>query len=71
MKHNFHERKANRIDHAKKQAKKNEELSDSLFEKASKMASIVPMGQPILVTPQRKIRPELPKQDPQHIWQSI
>lgn len=49
MKHNFHERKANRIDHAKKQAKKNEELSDSLFEKASKMASIVPMGQPILV----------------------
>lgn len=49
MKHNFHERKANRIDYAKKQAKKNEELSDSLFEKASKMASIIPMGQPILV----------------------
>lgn len=49
MKHNFHERKQNRIDHAKKQAKKNEELSDSLFTKASQMASIIPMGQPILV----------------------
>jgi len=49
MKHNFHERKQNRIDHARKQSKKNEELSDSLFTKASQMASIIPMGQPILV----------------------
>ena len=49
MKHNFNERKANRIEHAKKQAKKNEELSDALIEKAKNMASIIPFGQPILI----------------------
>ncbi|MES2373400.1 MAG: DUF3560 domain-containing protein [Bacteroidota bacterium] len=49
MKHNFHDRKANRIANAKKQAEKNEKLSEQLFNQAEKMASVIPFGQPILV----------------------
>ncbi len=49
MKHNFEERRQNRIDYAKKQAAKNEKLSDQLYNEASKMASAIPFGQPILV----------------------
>lgn len=49
MKHDFEQRKQNRIDHAKKQAVKNEKKSDDLYQQAKKMASAIPFGQPILV----------------------
>lgn len=49
MKHNFEERRQNRIDHAKDQAAKNEKKSDDLYKQAQKMASAIPLGQPILV----------------------
>lgn len=49
MKHNYEEKKRNRIEHAKKQAEKNEKLSGELFDKAKQMASIIPFGQPIMV----------------------
>ncbi len=49
MKHNFEERKQNRIDHANEQAAKNEQKSDALFNQAKQMASFIPFGQPILV----------------------
>ncbi|MCF3109584.1 DUF3560 domain-containing protein [Niabella sp. CC-SYL272] len=49
MKHNYEQRKQNRIDNAKKQAAKNRKLSDSAYNQAHDMASIIPMGQPILV----------------------
>ncbi|GAB3427987.1 DUF3560 domain-containing protein [Niabella aquatica] len=49
MKHNFEERKQNRIDFAKEQAEKNKQTSDSLYNQAKKMASAIPFGQPILV----------------------
>ncbi len=49
MKHNFEERRQNRIDHAQEQAAKNEQKANSLYEQAKKMASAIPMGQPILV----------------------
>lgn len=49
MKHNYEERKANRIEHAKQQATKNKELSDQLYNNAKKMGSVIPMGQPILI----------------------
>lgn len=49
MKHNFEERRQSRIDNARKQAAKNEQLSDQLYNEASKMASVIPFGQPILV----------------------
>ncbi|WP_353151531.1 DUF3560 domain-containing protein [Chryseobacterium sp.] len=49
MKHNFEERKQNRIDYAEKQAQKNEQKSDSLYDLSNKMASYIPLGQPILV----------------------
>ncbi|MCH5684264.1 DUF3560 domain-containing protein [Niabella sp. W65] len=49
MKHNFEERRQKRIDYAKKQAAKNEQLSDELYNQASKMSSAIPFGQPILV----------------------
>lgn len=49
MKHNFEERKQNRIDKAKKQAEKNKQESDQLYGNAKKMASAIPFGQPILV----------------------
>lgn len=49
MKHNFEERKQNRIDHANEQAAKNEQKAKSLYDQAKKMASVIPFGQPILV----------------------
>lgn len=49
MKHDYHERKQNRIDHAEQQAAKHAQQSDALWDQSSKMASAIPMGQPILV----------------------
>lgn len=49
MKHNFEERKQNRISYAQEQAEKNEAKSEALSQSASQMASVIPMGQPILV----------------------
>jgi predicted peroxiredoxin len=49
MKHDFHQRKQNRIDHAENQALKNEAESDQLYLRTKEMVSVIPMGQPILV----------------------
>ena len=49
MKHNFEERRKNRVEHAKNQAVKNEKKADQLAQEAQKMASVIPPGQPILV----------------------
>ncbi|UOE51316.1 DUF3560 domain-containing protein [Mucilaginibacter sp. SMC90] len=49
MKHNFEERKQNRIGYAKDQAAKNKKESERLFNNAKEMASHIPMGQPILI----------------------
>lgn len=49
MKHDFHQRKQNRIAHAENQASKNEALSDQLYSRTMEMASVIPMGQPILM----------------------
>lgn len=49
MKHDFHQRKQNRIAHAENQALKNEAESEQLYLKSKEMASVIPMGQPILV----------------------
>ncbi|MEC5144926.1 DUF3560 domain-containing protein [Chitinophaga sp. 212800010-3] len=49
MKHNYEERKQNRIDHANDQVAKLQKESDRLHNQAKKMASVIPMGQPILV----------------------
>ena len=49
MKHDFQQRKQNRIDSAKNRATKNEAESDQLYLKSKDMASVIPMGQPILV----------------------
>jgi len=49
MKHDFHQRKQNRIAHAENQALKNEAESDQLYLKSKEMASVIPTGQPILV----------------------
>lgn len=49
MKHNFEERKQNRIDHAKEQAEKNKDKADQLYNEAQKMSSVIPFGQPILL----------------------
>lgn len=49
MKHDFNERKENRINYAKVQAAKNEKESDRLYSSATDMASVIPMGQPILI----------------------
>lgn len=49
MKHNFEERRQNRIQYAKQQAEKNEKKSESLHNSADQMASYIPLGQPILV----------------------
>lgn len=49
MKHNFEERKQNRIDYAKAQAEKNEKKADTLYNTAREMGSHIPLGQPILV----------------------
>lgn len=49
MKHNFHQRKENRIEHAEKMASRNEAESERLYLRSREMASVIPMGQPILV----------------------
>lgn len=49
MKHNFEERKENRIINAHRLAKKNRQEADNLYNSASQMASAIPMGQPILI----------------------
>jgi hypothetical protein len=49
MKHNFDERKQNRINYAKEQAEKNQQKGDTLYNQAKEMASFIPFGQPILV----------------------
>ena len=49
MKHDFHQRKQNRIVNAEHQALKNEVESDQLYLRSKEMASAIPMGQPILV----------------------
>lgn len=49
MKSNYEERKARRIERFKDLAAKNETKSDEQFKRASDMASIIPLGQPILV----------------------
>ena len=49
MKHDFHQRKQSRIEHAENQVVKNEAESYQLYLKSREMASVIPMGQPILV----------------------
>lgn len=49
MKHNYEERRQKRLDNAKRLAEKNKQESDALWEAGSKMASAIPLGQPILV----------------------
>lgn len=49
MKSNFEQRKQNRIEYAKQQAEKNTQKSEEFFEKSRKIASSIPMGQPILI----------------------
>lgn len=49
MKHNFHQRRENRIEHAEKMASRNEAESERLYLRSKEMASVIPMGQPILV----------------------
>lgn len=49
MKHDFHQRKQNRIKHAENQALKNEQESDKFYQQSKDMAGAIPMGQPILV----------------------
>lgn len=49
MKHNFEERRQNRIDHAENQAAKNDKKAEVLYNSAKKMADCIPFGQPILV----------------------
>ncbi|MBN8880473.1 MAG: DUF3560 domain-containing protein [Sphingobacteriales bacterium] len=49
MKHDFEERRQNRIDNAKKQAEKNKEKAIDLHREAKEMASHIPFGQPIHV----------------------
>lgn len=49
MKHDFEERKQKRIENAKRLAIKNENEAKDLYNSASEMASIIPMGQPILI----------------------
>lgn len=49
MKHDFHQRKENRIANAQNRALKCESESDELYLRSKEMASVIPMGQPILV----------------------
>jgi hypothetical protein len=49
MKHNFEERKQNRIEYAKSQAEKNLTESNTTHEHANKLSSFIPPGQPILI----------------------
>lgn len=49
MKSDFEQRKEERIARLQSLARKNETLSESLYNKAKEMQSVIPMGQPILV----------------------
>lgn len=49
MKHNYEERRQNRIEYAKQQAAKSKAEADRLYNQAKNMASVIPLGQPILV----------------------
>jgi len=49
MKHDFEQRRENRINNAKAQAIKNEQEADKLYNSAQEMAECIPLGQPILV----------------------
>lgn len=49
MKHDFNERRDRRLAYAKSQVVKNEQESDQLYNAAKDMASVIPMGQPILI----------------------
>lgn len=49
MKHNYHERRANRVKRAAAQAAKNEKATEQLHKQADDIASHIPPGQPILV----------------------
>ena len=49
MKSNFEERKQARIERYKELSVKNENKSSELFAQQRKMASVIPMGQPILI----------------------
>lgn len=49
MKHNFEERRQNRIDHARQQAEKNKRESAAQWKSADDIAKYIPPGQPILV----------------------
>lgn len=49
MKHNFHQRKENRIEHAENMASKKEAESTQLYLRSREMANAIPMGQPILI----------------------
>ncbi len=49
MKHNFEERKQNRIDYAQAKAAKNDQLAEQLYKSAKQMADFIPFGQPILI----------------------
>jgi hypothetical protein len=48
MKQNYEENKQKRIDYAKGQIEKNKKQSNYFFEKAEKIGSFIPFGQPIL-----------------------
>lgn len=56
MRHNFEERRQNRIDYAKEQAEKNKQQSNNLSNQAHKMSSIIPMGQPIMIGHHSEVR---------------
>lgn len=49
MKHDFHQRRENRIEHAENMASKKEAESTELYLRSTEMASVIPMGQPILI----------------------
>lgn len=49
MKHNFEERKLNRIAHAERMAEKKEAEGKAAYERAREIGSHIPLGQPILV----------------------
>lgn len=49
MKHDFHERKANRIENAENQSAKNAAASTTFYLRSKEMSSVIPMEQPILV----------------------
>lgn len=49
MKHNFEERRNNRINYAHQKAEKSKAEADRLYNVSNDMASCIPLGQPILV----------------------